>query len=393
VNQLAMPTRPGPVRAAIVGAGFVGRVHARAVVAAGGRLVGAASASWPSAQALGAERTYSSAEEAWADPEVEVVHLCTPNNLHFHQAQAALEAGKHVICEKPLATTYDHALVLVELAHRRGVVTGVPYVYRYYPMARQARHVVKTGALGRVFLLQGVYLQDWMLEPSATNWRVDPERGGASRAFADIGTHWCDLAEFLSGDAIVSVSSQLRVAVPARPAPAGSHPTFGPVTDVSAGPPMTVTTEDVAAVMFKTEGGALGSLLVSQVSAGHQNHFQIELTGTGATVSFDHEAPDRLQVGHQSANTVLHADAAFLSPGAARYARLPPGHPHGYQDCFNAFVAEVYSAVRSGQVDDGQPTFAAGARAAAITEAVVRSAGKDGSWCDVEGAGAAVRPG
>jgi predicted dehydrogenase len=318
--------------------------------------------------------------------------LCTPNNLHFHEAKAALEAGKHVICEKPLATTYDHALALVEMAGRRGVVTGVPYVYRYYPMAREARHVVKTGALGRVFLLQGAYLQDWMLEPSATNWRVDPERGGPSRAFADIGTHWCDLAEFLSGDAIVSVSSQLRVAVPARPAPAGSHPTFGPVIDVGASTAMNVTTEDVAAVMFKTAGGALGSLLVSQVSAGHHNHFQIELTGARATVSFDHDAPDRLRVGHQSATTMLHADAALLSPGAARYARLPPGHPHGYQDCFNAFVAEVYSAVRSGHVDEGQPTFASGARAAAITEAVVRSAGKDGSWCDVEGAGATVRP-
>lgn len=382
-----MPVTHPPVRAAIIGAGFVGHVHARAVTAAGGRVVGAASTSKQSALALGAERTYGDADEALADPEVEVVHICTPNSLHYRLADASLDAGKHVICEKPLVTSYDQALSLVEKARQQSLVAAVPYVYRYYPMARQARHLVQSGELGRVFLLQGVYLQDWMVGQSATNWRVDPERGGPSRAFADIGSHWCDMAEFLSGDAIVSVSSQFQVAVTARPSSAGSRPTFGPAPGPSAGPLVPVGTEDAAVVTFKTESGASGSVVVSQVSAGHKNHLQIELTGTQATVSFDQEAPDRLRVGRPSGTILLRADAAFLSPGAAKFAYLPPGHPQGYQDCFNAFVADVYSAVRSGQGEDGLPMFDAGAHSVAITEAVVRSAWKDGAWCDVEGEG------
>jgi predicted dehydrogenase len=371
-------------KAAIAGTGFIGRVHARSVQLAGGELVGVAASSPQSAAAaakeLGAQRAFDSAEELVAEPSIDVVHVCTPNHLHEPLAEAALNAGKHVICEKPLALDAAGAKRLVDVAADSGRHAAVPFVYRYYPTVREARERVRSGRTGALHLLHGTYLQDWLLRPDDTNWRVDEAQGGRSRAFADIGSHWCDLAEFVGGHRITRLSARLLTAVPDRVSDPDRR-AFG--TGETSGDARPVTTEDAALVQFETDAGALGSVVVSQVSAGRKNRLWFELDGSDEALAFDQEHPEELWVGSRESLTILRRDPATLSAAAARFASLPGGHPQGYADCFDAFVGDFYEAVRSGALPEGTPTFADGLRAALITEAVVESS-RDGRWVDVE---------
>jgi predicted dehydrogenase len=373
-----------PLRAAIAGTGFIGRVHARSALLAGAHLAGVAASSPDSARdaatALGADRGFDSAEELVRDPDVDVVHVCTPNHLHLPLAEAALAAGKHVICEKPLALDVAGAQQLVEAAADSGLHAAVPFVYRYYPTVREARERVATGETGAVRLLHGTYLQDWLLRPDDSNWRVDEQLGGASRAFADIGSHWCDLAEFVSGHRITRLSARLLTAVPERVSEAGRR-AFASGGD--GGEARRVTTEDAAVVQFETDGGAVGSVVVSQVSAGRKNRLWIELDGAEEALAFDQEQPEELWSGRREALTILRRDPVTLSPAASRFAFLPAGHPQGYADCFDAFVADFYEGVRSGSTVEGMPTFSDGLRAAHITDAVLTSS-RDERWVDVE---------
>jgi predicted dehydrogenase len=375
------------LRAAIAGAGFIGAVHARSARLAGARVVGVAASSAESARRaavrIGATKAYTSADELVADPDVDVVHICTPNHLHGPLAQAALAAGKHVVCEKPLATTSAEADALAEAARAAGRVAAVPFVYRYYPTVREARARVAGGELGAVHLVHGTYLQDWLLSAEDHNWRVDPQLGGASRAFADIGSHWCDLAEFVTGQRIVRLSARTQTAVPERrdgPARAAFAAAEG-----NGGALRAVATEDVALVQFETDGGAIGSLVVSQVSAGRKNALRLEVDAADGALAFDQEDPETLWWGRRAAATLLRRDPATLSPAAARLATLPPGHPQGYADCFDLFVADVYAAIRDGADPDGLPRFADGVRAARLTDAVMASAAQRG-WVDVDSA-------
>ena len=372
-----------PVQAAIAGAGFIGRIHARSARLAGAHLAGVAASSPESARtaatALGADRAFDSAEELVRDPNVDVVHVCTPNHLHLPLAEAALAAGKHVICEKPLALDVSGAQRLVDAAAESGRHAAVPFVYRYYPTVREARERVASGQTGSVRLLHGTYLQDWLLRPDDSNWRVDEQLGGASRAFADIGSHWCDLAEFVSGHRIARLSARLLTAVPERISQAGRH-AFASGGDGGKARP--VTTEDAAVVQFETDGGAVGSVVVSQVSAGRKNRLWIELDGAEEALAFDQEHPEELWQGRREALTILRRDPATLSPAASRFAFLPGGHPQGYADCFDAFVADFYEGVRSGSTLEGMPTFSDGLRAAHITDAVLTSS-RDERWVDV----------
>src|SRR5215208_6443856 len=246
------------LRVGVAGAGFIGAVHARSARLAGARLVAVAASSPDSgaraAAALGAERSCASAGELVHDPEIDVVHICTPNHLHLPLAQAALAAGKHVICEKPLALDAAGAQQLVDAAAGSGLQAGVPFVYRYYPTVREARERVGSGQTGPIRLLHGTYLQDWLLRPDDANWRVDERLGGPSRAFADIGSHWCDLAEFVSGHHIARVSASLLTAVPERISAAGRK-AFA--TDGDGGEARPVATEDAALVQFETDDGAI----------------------------------------------------------------------------------------------------------------------------------------
>lgn len=338
---------------------MVGSVHAHAVRRAGGQLA-AISGSTPqssqrSAQLLGAERA-ATAEEIFTADDVDVVHICTPNNLHLEQTAAALAAGKHVICEKPLATTVSDANTLVDAAEEAGTVAAVSFIYRFYPMVREARCRI---ADAPVWLVHGGYLQDHMAKADPAGWRSDPSQSGISMTFADIGSHWCDLMEFVTGQRISAVFA-MEAAAPRRG----------------------VRQNDGAVVAFRTDRGALGSVVVSQASPGRKNQLSFSFDGGETAVQFNQERPEELIIGGIHASTVLLRDGAVLDPRSARYSVLPAGHPQGYQDCFNLFVADVYEAIRTGTAPDGLPVFADGLRAATIHAAVAASVSSS-SWTEV----------
>src|SRR3954467_9015553 len=338
------------VRVAIAGTGFIGAVHARSARLAGASLVGVAASTPESARraaaALGAERAFASAEELVTADDVDVVHICTPNHLHVPLTEAALAAGKHVILEKPIAMDALSAQAITEAAAEANRIAAVPFVYRYYPTAREARERVRTGETGPVRLIHGSYLQDWLLKPTDDNWRVDEQLGGASRAFADIGSHWCDLSEFVTGHRIARVNAKSYISVPER------------------------VTEDAVMLQFETDRGAVGSAVISQISAGRKNMLALEIDGANEALAFNQEQPEELWVGRREHTTLIKRDPAVLSPPAARPATLPPGHPQGYHDRCDAFVADAYAAVVTGEAPDGLPTFRDGLRAACITAAV-----------------------
>lgn len=355
----------GAIRAGIIGGGFMGRVHAHAARVSAARLTEIAAATATSAAAyrdeLGVETAARSAEELVASPEVDVVHICTPNATHAALATAALAAGKHVICEKPLATTLADAEALTALAAESARVAAVPFVYRYHPMVREARARIARGELGMLLSIDAGYLQDWMLLPTDDDWRATSASGGASRAFADIGSHLCDLLEFVAGERIARLCARTRRVYDER----GGHP---------------VENEDIVAILVETASGAIGTLLISQMAAGRRNALTVELHGSRESVRFDQENPERLWLGGRAESRILVRDPASAAPDAARLQSVPAGHAMGYQDAFDNFVADVYAAVR-GAHPEGMPVFADGLRAARLTAAVLASAA-DGRWIE-----------
>lgn len=346
-------------------------VHSRAVRAAGHNVAGVSTSSRASAQAaaqrIGARQSFDSALELIASPEIDVIHVCTPNDLHAELSLAALAAGKPVICEKPLATTLADATRLAETATVAGVPTAVPFAYRYYPTIREIRSRIQAGEAGDLLLLHGSYLQDWLAEPLSTNWRVDPAKGGVSRAFSDIGVHWCDLMEFVTGHRIVRIAANLSTPYLSR----GQ-------SDVTN----SVGTEDVATVLFETDRAAVGSLTVSQISRGRKNRLWFSFDGSESSYQFNQESPNELWIGGiDESRTIMSGSAGLRGADARKYALLPAGHPQGYQDAFNAFIADAYRAI-AGESTVGLPTFDDGLRAAAITDAVVLAATTK-TWVEV----------
>lgn len=361
------------LRVGLVGTGFIGSVHVRAIRSTGAALV-AVAASTPdrsreAGRRLAVDTVFGTALELVTSDDVDVVHVATSNDVHAELSLAALAAGKHVVCEKPLALSVADADELVAAARQADRIGAVPFVNRFYPMAREARSRVGDGGCGVVHTVHGSYLQDWLLSPDADNWRVDPRRGGASRAFADIGSHWCDLAEWITGDRITELVASTSTVVIERLSDGEQD-----------GRP--VETEDVASLLFRTASGANGVLTVSQVAAGRKNQLRIEVDATEHSLCFDQSRPDQLWIGGPHDSRVVVSDPEGLSVEARPYALLPPGHAQGFHDCFDAFVGDVYRSIAQGSPVDGLPTFADGARSARIVEAVLASADKR-SWTEV----------
>jgi predicted dehydrogenase len=358
------------LRAGIAGTGFIAEVHAHAVRAAGGEVVAVLGSSpartAEGVDALHATRGAADIAELAAAEDIDVVHICTPNRLHVAMAEAVLSTGKHVICEKPLATSVTEAKRLASAAAGGAAVSSVPFVYRFYASVREARERISANGGSSLWLLHGTYLQDWLSSSDLTNWRVDPAQGGRSRAFADIGVHWCDLMEFTTGHRIARLSARMGKAFPQRRSG----------TDLAD-----VHTEDGAVVVFETDKGAIGSLVVSQVTPGRKNRVWFSFDGPDTSYSFDQEAPETLWVGSRTQNLLVQRGTDEFGKPASAYSRLPAGHPQGYQDAFNAYVADVYAAV-DGDTPEGLPTFADGLRAAVLTQAVVDAASSQ-QWVEV----------
>ncbi|MEU2159351.1 Gfo/Idh/MocA family oxidoreductase [Streptomyces sp. NPDC019396] len=362
--------------------GMIAEVHRRAALAAGAEVIGAlgssAGRSEEIARRWGATRAYASLDEALSDDSVDTVHICTPNAFHASYAQAALQAGKHVICEKPLAVSLEEAHRMSVAAAQSGLVATVPFIYRYHPLVRELRERRIRGEFGDWILLHGSYLQDWMLSPQVSGWRVHPSLGGPSRAFADIGSHWCDLVEWVSGERFTEVVATTTVAVPERPATSSSS--SGGNTEEKRCLP--VRTEDAALVFMRTGGGALGSATISQVAAGRKNRLWFELDGTQASAVFDQENPETAWVGTADGARILLRDPSQGSPEQRRLSVLPAGHPQGYAHCFEAFVSDTYAAIDGG-TPEGLPTFMDGLRSVQLIDAVLRSSAHDSSWTKV----------
>ena len=368
------------VRAAIVGGGMIAAVHRRAIRAAGGVVAGVlGSRPERSAEiAAGWGVTAFPDLDALLAADVDVVHVCTPNSTHSTYGSAALRAGRHLVCEKPIATSVPEAAELASVASVAGLVASVPFVYRHHPIVRELRARRLAGEFGNWHLLHGSYLQDWMLSPTAGNWRVRAGAGGHSRAFADIGSHWCDLVEFVSGERFDVLTALTSIAVPERPE--GSAASF--TTAADATPLAPVETEDTAVVTLRTATGVPASVVVSQVSAGRRNRLWFELDGAAGSAVFDQENPESAWLGTPDGATVVARGTGTVSADQQRLSYLPGGHAQGYQDCFNAFVAETYAAI-AGDKPPGLPTLEDGLRSARIVDAVLDSAAS-GAWTPIE---------
>jgi predicted dehydrogenase len=382
------------LRAAIVGPGYIGAVHAEALRRCGAELaliVGRPGSDLAErAAGFRAPQFSDSLEQALGDTTIDVIHICTPNAFHYPMAAAVLRSGKHLVCEKPLATSSEDAAQLVRLAEAGNVVAGVAYCYRYYPLVRQMREMIASGALGSVHHVRGLYLADELLHDEYFQYRFAPEIAGPSLAMADVGVHWCDLVEHVTGQRIVSVLADVQTVVQTRQwhrtTPGAGTPPAGAGRD-DASFPVAVGSEDCLSVLLRFSGGARGALTVSQVSAGYKNWLTLSVDGATAGLDWNQEQPNTLSVRRRApAWELLPKDPTLLAPSAAALALVPGGHPEGYLDAFRNLIAAIYKAiarVRSGtEPETDYPTIADGWRGAVVTEAVLRSA-KHEQWVQV----------
>lgn len=360
------------MRAAIVGTGFMARTHAEALARIRVQVRGVVGSS--PERSVDFAPTYPSFDEMLADDRVDVVHICSPNHLHVEQALAALEAGKHVVCEKPLAMTSADAHHLHAAAAEHGLINAVCFISRFYPLCQDAALRVESGSLGAVRLVTGNYLQDWLSKDTDWNWRLDPSVGGTLRAVSDIGSHWLDLVSFVTGQRIESVMADLTTVVPTRQRPSGPVETFAS----SSGPtePVEMTTEDAAGILLRFEDGARGVLTVSQVSPGRKNQLAFEVSGSQASLAWGSENPEQLWIGYRDApNRIQLRDNGDY----------PAGHAQGYPDAFKALFRAVYADIEIGKPAErpDYPTFEAGLEQVVVGEAIAESA-RLGAWVSVE---------
>ncbi len=380
-----MTTEIRQVRTALVGLGFIGGVHLDALRRLGVNVVGVLGSNperaAAAAAAAGIDRVFADLDEL-ATAEVDVVHITSPNHLHAPQALALLRAGKHVVCEKPLAMTTEQAAEMTRAAADAGRVAAVCFHNRFYPISAQARGMIEAGEVGSPRLVTGHYLQDWLALETDWNWRLDPAAGGATRAIGDIGSHWLDLVEHITGERIEQVLAEFATFIPVRQQPVAEVQTFAASTGATR--PVSIETEDAALVLLRFASGARGQFAVSQVSPGRSNQLRYEIAGSQLSLGWESEHAEDLWIGRRGApNQVLLRDPAIMRPGATGW--LPGGHAEGLSDAFTAMFRAIYTDVVAGTPAPRPQyaTFDDGLRGLAVEEAILSSA-HTGSWTKVE---------
>jgi predicted dehydrogenase len=381
-------TLPRDLSAAVVGTGFIGAVHVDALRRLGVEVTGVVGSSperaAAKAAAAGLPAPYASFQAMLADERVDVVHLTSPNNLHFEQARAVLAAGKHCICEKPLAIASGQTAELVRLAEASGLVHATNFNIRFYPQVQEARERLAAGEAGATWLVHGGYVQDWLLHDTDWNWRLDPAVGGPLRAVADVGSHWIDLMGFVTGRRVEAVMADLRTFIPVRRRPRGEVETFaGAAPAETTG--VAMETEDAAGLLLRLEGGALAVATISQVSAGRRNRLHFEIDGSRSSLAWDSERPEELWAGHRGrAGELSLRDASTMSDRAAARTHLPPGHSEGFADTFRELYREVYGAVAAGGPPEqpDYPTFRDGHVSAVVGDAIALSS-REERWVTI----------
>jgi len=379
------------IRAAVIGTGFIGPAHVEALRRVGVEVIGIAGSSperaRPKAEALGVPKVYADWRELIADPAVNVVHITTPNYLHYPMAKAAIEAGKHIVCEKPLAMNSQESAELLRLVQQAGIVHATNYNIRFYPLCQEARARAARGDLGEVYIIRGSYLQDWLFYDTDWNWRLEPELGGSLRAVADIGTHWLDLTSFITGLRVQAVLADFRTFIPIRKKPAKPIDTFaGKELRPEDYIEQPIHTEDYATVLLTYENGVKGVMTVSQVSAGRKNRLAFEIDGSKSSLAWDSERPNELWIGRRDGpNEVLVKDPSLLTPQARDFTGYPGGHNEGFPDTFKQLYRAVYRYIQAGDftAPPDFPTFADGHEEILLCEAIERSA-KEQRWVEVE---------
>ncbi len=376
------------IGAAVIGSGFIGTVHIEALRRLGvqvhGILGSTPERTAARAEQLGVPLAFASLADLLDDDRIEIVHVTSPNHLHHEQVREILAAGRHVVCEKPLALTSEQSGELVRLAADSGRVSAVNFNIRFYPLNQHVGELVRDGGVGDVRLVSGRYFQDWLLLETDWNWRLEPDRGGALRAVGDIGSHWLDLVAFMTGLRITSVMADMATFIPARRQPAGPVETFS--TERAAETVVReIGTEDVATILLRFENGARGSVAISQLSPGRKNSLQYEIDGSTSAVAWDSEQPDQLWIGHrEKPNEILIRNPALMSEAAQAAAALPGGHVEGFADTFRSLFRAIYADVAAGAPSETPvyPTFADGHDEMLVGDAVAESA-RTGAWSEV----------
>ncbi len=366
---------------AVAGTGFIGPVHVEALRRLGnvhvtGILGSSPEKSERARKQLGLPKGYADMDEVLGDPDVQAVHLAIPNVMHYEYTKRTLAAGKHVMCEKPLAMDAEESADLVEIARASGLEAGVTYNIRFYPLNLHVREMIASGKLGAIHSVVGHYVQDWLLYDTDYNWRVLAEKGGALRALSDIGTHWIDLVTSITGLEVESVLADLKTVHPVRKRPVGEVETFsgkqdGPVEREE----VEITTEDCAGVLFRFKGGARGQLWVSQVTAGRKNSVRYEISGGEKAVAWHSMKPNELWIGNRNEpNLELVRDPALMSDLPNGFTDYPAGHNEGFPDTFKQCFRAFYDAIENG--GSGKrlyPSFEEGHHEVALCDAMLKS--------------------
>ncbi len=379
------------IKAGVIGTGFIGPAHIEALRRLGNVEVAALAECSPElaeskARLLGIEEYYGDYKKLLKNKDIQSVHICSPNYLHFQMAKEALEAGKHTICEKPLAINVAEAQELVDLADKKGLVNAVNFNIRYYPLSRQMRTMVEKGDVGDILAVQGSYLQDWLFYQTDYNWRLEPEQSGKSRAIADIGSHWMDLIEYITGLKIGELCADFATFHKIRKKPLKPVETYaGKVLQPEDYKDMPINTEDYATVLFKFENDARGVMTVNQVAAGRKNRLYFEVNGTKQSIAWESEVPNQIWIGKRDGNNeIMMRDPSLVYPETVPLIDYPGGHNEGFPDTFKQMFKEVYSCISSGQSAGASfPTFKDGLREIILCETIMES-NKNRTWIKVK---------